>query len=359
MKRIKVVISDLHLGRGRTLEGGATNSLEEFYFGKKLVEFFNYYCSGEFKDAEVEVIINGDFLNFLQTDYHGHFLTVVTEGIAVSQLQSILDGHKDVFLAMKAFAAHPNRLITYVVGNHDQAMLWPATRLLLNETLDTDIRYKNIVYFFDGVHIEHGHMHEAANRLDPKRFFLKRDLPEPILNLPFGSHFFVDFVLKLKHKHSHVDKVRPFNALIRWAILNETRFTISAFFQLAIYFLKTLFSTDPRRHFPFSRILRVLAESAIFPDLSESARRVLGDERIHTVVFGHSHVYQYRQWGLNKEYFNTGTWTDLTSLDIQSLGKITKLTYVLIEYPEDGGRPRGRLKEWRGYHRIEEDVAVS
>jgi hypothetical protein len=77
------------------------------------------------------------------------------------------------------------------------------------------------------------------------------------------------------------------------------------------------------------------------------------------VCFGHSHVYQYRQWADDMEYFNTGTWTDITSLDIASLGKITKLSYVLFEYPEDGGRPRGRLKEWHGYHRIEEDVAIA
>ena len=77
------------------------------------------------------------------------------------------------------------------------------------------------------------------------------------------------------------------------------------------------------------------------------------------MIFGHTHVYQYRQFAKDKEYFNTGTWTEITSLDIASLGKITKLTYVILEYPEDGSRPRGRLKEWRGYHRIEEDVAVS
>lgn len=188
---------------------------------------------------------------------------------------------------------------------------------------------------------------------------MKRNLPEPILNLPFGSHFFVDFVLKIKEKHPHIDKVRPFNRVLKWAMFNETWFTLTSLAKLTVYFIKTMISADPRRHMPFSRVLRVLAESAVFPDLSESARRVLSDERVHTVIFGHSHVYQYRQWGANKEYFNTGTWTDLTSLDIQSLGKITKLTYVLIEYPEDGGRPRGRLKEWRGYHRIEEDVAVS
>ncbi len=104
--------------------------------------------------------------------------------------------------------------------------------------------------------------------------------------------------------------------------------------------------------------MQIVVESAIFPDLSEAAKRILSDERVHTVVFGHSHVYQYRQWEENMEYFNTGTWTELTSLDVAQFGKITKLTYVLFEYGEDG-RPRGRLKEWHGYHRIEEDVAIS
>jgi len=358
-RKIKLVVSDLHLGFGKTLQDGSTNPLEEFYFDEKLIEFIHYYSSGEFRDAEVELIINGDFLNFLQVDYKGHYLTVVTETVSVEKLQGIIDGHPAVFRALREFAQLEGRSITYVVGNHDQCMLWPGTRALLNETLGTSVRYKNIVYFFDGVHIEHGHMHEAANRLDPKKFFLKKNLPEPILNLPFGSHFFIDFVLKIKQKHPHVDKVRPFKRMIRWALFNETTFTLKSIWSLAKYFLRAVFVKDPRRQFPFKRILQVLLESAVFPDLSESARRVLGDDRVHTVIFGHSHVYQYRQWGRDKEYFNTGTWTDITSLDIPSLGKITKMTYVLLEYPEDGGRPRGRLKEWRGYHRIEEDVAVS
>lgn len=359
VRKIKLVISDLHVGLGRILPSGANNPLEEFYFGQKLAEFLHYYCSGEFRDYEVELIINGDFLNFLQVDYRGHYLTVITEGISMEKLRHIVAGHREVFDALRDFAQMPGRTITYVVGNHDQCMLWPGTRAYLNEVLQTSVKYKNLVYFFDGVHIEHGHMHEAANRLDPKRFFLKKNLAEPILNLPFGSHFFVDFVLKLKQVHPHVDKVRPFKRMIRWALFNETTFTVKSFFALTRYFIEAIFKKDPRRQFPLKRILKVLAESAIFPDLSESARRILSDDRVHTVIFGHTHVYQYRQWGHDKEYFNTGTWTELTSLDIPSLGKITKLTYVLLEYPEDGGKPRGRLKEWRGYHRIEEDVAIS
>lgn len=356
--KIKVVVSDLHLGKGRILGDGGVNSLEEFYYGEKLVEFIQYYSTGLYRDYEVELIINGDFLNFLQVDYRGHFLTVVTEGVALEVLQSIIKGHPKVFAAMAAFLERPGKSITYIVGNHDQAMIWPACRNALNQVLGKPIRYKNIVYFFDGVHIEHGHMHEAANRMDPKKFFLKKDLPEPILNLPFGSHFFVDHVLRIKHRHPHIDKIRPFSKMVRWAIFNETWEMLKTLFQTIHYFVMALFRNDPRRSWSFRRLLQVVLESAIFPDLSDSARKILQDDRVHTVIFGHSHVYQYRQWALNKEYFNSGTWTEITSLDIVSFGKITKLTYVLLEYPEDGGRPRGRLKEWRGFHRIEEDVAV-
>lgn len=358
-KHIKLVVSDLHVGLGRTLDTGQLNSLEEFFFDEKFSEFLHYYTTGKYAEHEVELILNGDIINFLQVDYHGHYLTVITEPICMDILKRIVNGHPVFFRALREFAAKPGNVLTYVVGNHDQAMLWPATRAYLNEVLGTTIRFKNIVYFFDGVHIEHGHMHEAANRLDPRKFFLKKNLAEPILNLPFGSHFFVEFVLKIKHKYPHVDKIRPFNRMLRWALFNETMFTIVNMLNLALYFLTSIFSNDPRRMFPFTRIVAVLMESAVFPDLTESARRVLQDERVHTVCFGHSHVYQYRQFSENREYFNTGTWTDLTSLDIASLGKITKLIYVLFEYPgEAEPRPRGRLKEWHGYHRIEEDVAL-
>lgn len=357
MKKIKLVISDLHLGKGRKTSLGMINPLEEFYFEDKLVEFIDFYSSGKFRDYEVELVINGDFLNFLQVDYHGHFLTVVTEGVALEKLKGIIKGQEKVFRALKEFASVPHRSISYIVGNHDQAMLWPQLRAYFNECVGTSVKFKNIAYNFDGIHIEHGHMHEAANRLDPKKFFLKKDLPEPIMNLPFGSHFFIEFVMKIKQKHPHVDKVRPFNKLIRWALVNETSFTISTFLKLIWFFLKSMFQSHPTKHFPVKRIIQTLLESAIFPDLSDSAHKILKHEAVNTVIFGHTHVYEYRQWEGGKEYFNTGTWTDITSLELKSLGKITKLTYVFIEY--ETGRPLCRLKEWKGYHKVEEDVVVA
>lgn len=358
-KKIKIIVSDMHLGKGKILEDGSVNKLEEFFFGEKFAELLDYYTSGQFRDYAVELIINGDFLNFLQVDYRGHFLTVFTEEVSLEILKDIVNGQPEAFKSLKEFAAKPGNQITYVVGNHDQAMLWPRLRSYLNDVVGVPIRFKSIVHYFDGIHVEHGHMYEAANRINPKKFFLKKDLPVPILNLPFGSHFFVDFVMKIKEKHPHIDKIRPFRLLIRWAIFNEFWFTLRSLGSLLFYFVQSIFVKDPRRQFPFSRILKVFLESAIFPDLSDSAKKILNDERVHTVVFGHTHVYQYRQWGKDREYFNTGTWTELTSLDVSSLGKITKLTYVLVEYPEKANRPFCRLKEWKGYHRIEEDVVIA
>ena len=356
-KRMKLVISDLHLGTGRVLQNGSVNQLEEFYFEEKLVEFLHYYTTGQYSEYEVELVINGDFLNFLQVDYRDHYLTVITESVSVEKLKNIIAGHPKAFEALRQFAASSGNSITYVVGNHDQSVMWPGVRAHLNEVLGCAIRYKNLVYFFDGVHIEHGHMHEAANRFDPRKFFLKKNLPEPILNLPFGSHFFIDFVMKIKQRYPHVDKIRPFDRMIRWMFLHRTLFALKTLVKLLWYFASSAFRRDPSKPWTVQKILRVMLESAVFPDLGGAARKILEDERVKMVIFGHTHVYQYRQWPKG-EYFNTGTWTELTSLDISSLGMITRLTYVLIDY-DDEGVAHGRLKEWRGYHRIEEDVNVS
>ncbi|MCB0393232.1 MAG: metallophosphoesterase [Bdellovibrionales bacterium] len=359
MKKIKLVVSDLHLGTGKTLENGSLNSLEEFYFDERFSEFLNYYSTGEHAQSEKELILNGDIFNFLQVDFEGHFLTVITEQISLAKMRAIVDGHKVFFDALREFAANPLHSISYVIGNHDQEMMWPSVRSFLNEVVGESVRYNNIEYFFDGIYISHGHMFEAANRFDSKKFFLRKNVPEPVLNLPFGSVFFVNFVLKIKQLNPNIDKVRPFKAFVRWGLINDTLFTMKTILGLIWFFVTTTVKGDQKRHWNWRTTLGIFREAAIFPDLAQSARRILTHNRINTVIFGHSHVYSYKKWGVDKEYFNTGTWTELTSLDVASLGKITKLTYVLIEYPEETVRPRCRLKQWRGYHRVEEDVDVA
>ena len=144
-KRIKLVISDLHLGAGRFLEDGSLNLLEEFYFDEKFAEFIDHYTTGTWADHHIELILNGDIFNFLQTDYKGHYLTVITEAVTLDQIKRIVAGHPIFFNALKDFVKKGHE-VTFVVGNHDQGMLWPAVRSYLNEVLGTNVPYKNIVF---------------------------------------------------------------------------------------------------------------------------------------------------------------------------------------------------------------------
>ena len=99
-------------------------------------------------------------------------------------------------------------------------------------------------------------MHEAANRINPKSFF-KKNVPEPILNLPFGSYFFLELVMKIKQEYPHIDKIRPFDRMIRWAPFNETRRTLKWIVNLFWYFVKSIFSGDPHKQWPLQRVLKV------------------------------------------------------------------------------------------------------
>ena len=68
-RKLKLVLSDLHLGKGMRLPNGAINFLEGFYYDDQFVEFIHYYSSGVYRHHDIELIINGDFFDFLQVDY--------------------------------------------------------------------------------------------------------------------------------------------------------------------------------------------------------------------------------------------------------------------------------------------------
>jgi metallophosphoesterase superfamily enzyme len=91
-KHIKIVISDCHLGAGANLPDGGINPLEDFRKDDKFVEFLDFYSSGEYENANIELVINGDFFDMLQTRT-SHFPYEILENIAVHKIKLILRGH--------------------------------------------------------------------------------------------------------------------------------------------------------------------------------------------------------------------------------------------------------------------------
>jgi UDP-2,3-diacylglucosamine pyrophosphatase LpxH len=370
--KLKLVVSDFHIGRGRYFKDGARNILEDFNYDDSFVAFLYHYSTEEYADAEVELIINGDFLNLLQINYMGVHTYLMTERIVLEGVHQAVRGHPELFQALRRFAATPRKSIVYVIGNHDQGMLFERPRQFLRETLGCDIRFCDSHYEFDGIRVEHGHMHEWPTRFDPSRYFVSRGLPEPVLNLPWGSLFVAQVLPRIKMERGYVDKVKPFSAMLRWMLFNDTFFALKALFKVILFVLDSLIFKRRYRYSGLQATLNIIREVTVFPTFDREAEKILlSSPDIHAVIMGHTHVLRYRRYREGKEYFNIGTWNEATSLQVGNLGTVVSLTYALIEYPElppdvdvatshdkTLSKPMIRLKEWKGIWRPEIDAAI-
>lgn len=354
--KFKIVISDLHLGRGRVLADGSINVMEDFLAERQLVEFLEFYSSGPYFEADVELILLGDILNSIQVDYRGYYSPILTEAISLEKVKSIIKGHAKAFEALKAFAASPNKRICYVIGNHDVDLMWDSAKAALAEVIGP-IEFKNYSYEVDGIFFEHGQQYEAVNRLNPKKVFITKGLKEPILNLPWGSHFVINFIVPMKLERPAIDKVRPIGAFIKWCAFNDFFWFLRTLMRVLIYFFATRFSRSLYRTTNLVTTLKIIKEITVTPQLTDAARDILdANPDVHTVVMGHTHTAKYVQFRDGREYFNSGTWTEVTSLDLLNFGKGTRYTYVLFDYSKNPARPHGYLREWKG--RWHEDLEL-
>ncbi len=360
-RKYKLVVSDFHLGKGRYFRDGTQNILEDFIYDREFVEFLNYYRSGPFADADVELVLNGDILNLLQIDTMGVHTHLVTERSVVRAVERIVAGHPEFFQGLRRFAATPGHTVSYVVGNHDAAMLWPWPRKTFSEAVGAPVAFHDVSYQFDGIYVEHGQQYERFAAIDMKRPFITRGLPEPVLNMPWGSLFVAVVMPKIKQERSHVDKVRPFPTFLRWVIIHDFWWGVKTSLRVLRFIVDTiLFRRRYQIRQSVGATLKMLKEISFYPNYDKIAYKILETyEDVHTVIFGHTHILRYRQWREGKEYFNEGTWNETTNLDLSDYGKQIRLTYAFIEYPpENSSRAKVRLKQWQGVWKPDMDILV-
>ena len=130
------MISDFHLSRGKWLKNGRKNPLEDFHQDDRFQEFLEITAPGVYSEADVELIVNGDFFDPLAVipipDKETTWAILeypleVEEPAAVQKFKTILEGHPISFEALKTFLARGKRII-FRWGNHDAAILWPGVR---------------------------------------------------------------------------------------------------------------------------------------------------------------------------------------------------------------------------------------
>jgi UDP-2,3-diacylglucosamine pyrophosphatase LpxH len=356
MRRIKIVVSDYHLGFGRAASDGAVNSLEDFISDEAFADMMEFYRTGEYADAEVELILNGDTFECLTVDPEDPEADMITVGKSLAKIDRICDGHRVLFEALRTFADAPNRKVLVVVGNHDQDLLWEEVQQRLRERVHGSLRFLHGHYRFDGVHIEHGNQHEVQNRIDPHKMFLTKGLPEPILNIPWGTDLFINCLMRLKWLRPYINRVRPFRLALSWSFVHDFRALMLGLWYFLVAILRARLRRHRQRRITFLRTLRVLFGFSAWPTLEDAAKRLLHDGEIHTVVFGHTHIPLRRHPLPGKTYLNSGSWIPTSNLHIAGLGWSLMQTYVHIEY--EGARPISRLKLWHGRRVVEEEIVL-
>lgn len=362
VEKIKFVISDCHLSAGLNFES-ERNPHEDFFFDDEMVELFDFFSTGKYERYEVELIINGDYLDFLNVPYRGEFEEAISEEFALYKLECIMAGHPKVMEALKRFASKPGKSITYNIGNHDADLFFPKVRERIIRAWDAEGRYPSpnvrinhetpVINIEGGVQIHHGNQFEAVHFFNYQNPLITEGVHRPLLNIPWGSFYVLKIVNRFKWERQYVDKVRPVKAMVLWGLLFDTWFTLKFCFLSAFYFFKTRFIYSPQRR---SRLLVTLKifkqESTTFlQDLERDARHLLdGQKDVHTVIMGHTHHPMYKSYPDGKVYINTGTWTKMINLDLRGIGGNYRLTFALIEYRADG-KAVASLQQWMGEHR--------
>ncbi len=342
----------MHLSAGKIVDG-KKNNLEDFNYDKELVEFISYYSSGEFSKKSVEIIINGDFIDFLAVPFVDYFDDEFwSDQASLEKLKMIISAHQEVFLALKKFTQEKGKKLTYVIGNHDAEL---ALKLVKEyfikffdgniELIDLDINgYRPI----PNVLIAHGHQEETANSFDEESIQVDENGREYLIP-PWGSYFVTRVINRFKSEHAYVNAVRPIKKFIINGLLYETFQTIRFLLATVYYYFIVRFIFIIKEKDYFRRFLFLLKnEFNVFSESDEKKySTLLNNDDIKVYIQGHTHHPEISYFDEGKIFINTGTWTNMYQLDYGRQKENEMLTYAKIEY-SDSHEPESNLLVWKG-----------
>lgn len=356
-KKSILVISDIHLGAGAFV-GGVRNYLEDFHHDTELVDFLEYYSSGDFAGREVELIINGDLFDFLAVPFVPFFDDEFwSEEAAVAKFEMILKAHEEVVEALKTFVSAKKKRLVYIIGNHDAEMIFPKVKDMFFNLFDEDVRERVELVAnkageyspHPGIVVQHGHDYEIAHQFTPEEALVRSAEDKLYFIPPWGSYYVTRVINKFKEQRPYINAVRPIRKFMINGFIYDTLFTIRFGLANCFYFIMVRFISLFKTKDKFSHILEnSLRELTLFQDYESLTKETLDNrEDIKILLVGHTHEPIYRPYSDGSTFINTGTWTRMVNLDFGHRGESSQLTYAQV-FVRDDGALEAVLNCWKG-----------
>jgi UDP-2,3-diacylglucosamine pyrophosphatase LpxH len=339
-----LVISDLHLGAGMNVNK-RKNFLEDFHYDKELIEFIHYHSSGLYLEREVELIINGDFLDLLAVPFVEYFDDEFwSEEAAMDKLKMIIEAHSDVFEALKDFLSFPNNRLVYILGNHDSELIFESLREYIMSLFPEEDRSKfkillnaDDVYIPEpGIVLKHGHEYEVAHHYSVEKSIIISDEGKKYFIPPWGSYYVSRVINKFKEGRDFINAVRPVNKFIINGIIYDSLYTLRFAFANFYYFLMVRFVEIFKQKKKLNEVLEhVKSEIHLFQNYeSLTEEYVTKNEDVKALIVGHTHDPIFREYDDGSIFINTGTWTKMYNLDFGKNFYGARLTFAKVDVLE-------------------------
>lgn len=362
LKKTILVISDLHLGAGKMIRG-RRNFLEDFFFDRELVEFIDYYNNGIYHDQDVELVINGDFLDLLAVPFVNYFDDEFwSEKAAIEKMKMIVRNHKDVMEALKRFIAKAHRKIVYIIGNHDAELVFESVKQVFFDVFPEESRHKlvlsNSLVEYEPVpnlFIKHGHQYEMAHQFDQERSIVLAENGDRYFIPPWGSYYVTRVVNKFKEERSYINSVKPIKTFMIFGLIFDTFYMIRFLLANAYYFLMIRIWQYFRLGKPIKEVVGdLLKELELFQDYETLTRKFFTERpEAKVLIVGHTHEPTFREYEDGTIFVNTGTWTKMVNLDFRKLQQSFALTYAKVEVPiSNENNYVVDLNIWRGSNEL-------
>lgn len=289
------IISDLHIG-------GRSSSDDESGFRicnniSKLTAFVDALSALRAEDKMIELIINGDFIDFLAEEHDDGFRAFIDrQDLAVATFDRIVQRDRPIFDGLKNFLASGHRL-TLLLGNHDVELSFPRVRSRLEFVLGVNgscrfrFIYDGEAYSVGDAIVEHGNRYDGFNTVDHNGLRQLRSLqsrgqlvPSGTFSPPPGSHLVAGIMNPLKREYAFVDLLKPeTEAVIPILLALDPRLRQHL---VALLRLKR----TAKKHEPVSPALPAyggdVASVGLTDDVVSSLRGLMGENAVRSFIDG-------------------------------------------------------------------------